>query len=229
MVFWICTINSNNKNLVTCDINIQNEMNKKLSIIILLAILSMNVSIACSCAKVSYVFMDRVHRSSFVAMVEVVGKDTIKGFDPSSDYAFTVVKIINQFAGKFVGNEIKIIESKGYECFTGLRYKNIGDRLVVKGSISDVSEYVYRDREKEWPKEDILALSLCATNQLYIDGDYVKGWITKNKWNKWHRWSSLIKRITFGLIERKDKTDKQFELQKIKLDIFLTLLKDKTR
>lgn len=210
-------------------------MNNGLATLILM-IISLNIGIACTCAKGSYTFMDKIDKYPFVAMVEVIGKDTIRGkpieninsFLHSLDYAFTTVRVLNQYSGKYIGNEIKIIDSKGFECFTRLSFKNIGEKFIVKGGIADVNDYVYTDFDKSLPKEDILVLSLCDTNQLLVEGNEVKGWITLNRSNRWWKFTSFLKRISFGLIDRKRKPGKKFKLQEMAVEEFVKLIKERT-
>ncbi len=182
-------------------------------IIAIIYLQSIGVAIGCECTKMSYKFMDRIERSPFVAMVEVVRKDTVFGvqlgnsnfFARSSGYSFTVVKILKQYSGKYLGQEIKIIDSKGFECFTKLFYQNIGDKCIVKGGIADINEYVFRDWDKQLPNENILALGLCSTNQLQFENNSVIGWVTKNSMHRWWRCNRFLKKTSFGLIDREKK------------------------
>ncbi len=205
----------------------------KKSLTFIFIIISINFAFGCTCAKGTYRFVDHIAKYSFVGLVEVIGKDTINGesidnskpFAQSNDYAFTVVKIINQYSGRYVGKEIKIIDSKGFECFTRLGFKNFGDKFIVKGFIADVNEYIY-SVENQKPKKDILVLSLCDMNRLYVDGNEVTGWITVNKSNRWWVWTMFLKKITFGLIDR-ERRRKKFEPQRMGIDKFIELIKEK--
>jgi hypothetical protein len=181
--------------------------------------------------------MDSVDKYPFVAMVEVVKKDTVSGeqlgssksFVQSTGYSFTVVKILKQYSGKYLGEEIKVIDSKGFECFTKLFYKNIGDKFIVKGGIEDINEYIFTSWEKPLPKQEILVLWLCDTNQLQLDEKGVTGWITKNSSHKWWRCSQFLKKISFGLINREKKGWKEFQPQQMKIEEFERKLKFKVK
>jgi len=202
---------------------------KKILLIAILFIVPIGIAFGCcECTKVSYKFMDRIERAPFVAIVEVIRKDTISGselgnpnsFAQSSGYSFTVVKILKQYSGKYFGQEIKIIDSKGLECFTKLFYKNIGDKFIVKGGVADINEYVYRDWDKQLPNENILVLGLCSTNQLQLDNNNITGWITlKGDQRSCRRRSAFLKIISLGLINRKKK-GKEFMPQQMKLEKF---------
>lgn len=203
------------------------KMKKKFSTIALY-LLSIGIAFACECTKVSYKFMDRIDRYPFVAMVEVIRKDTISGGQIGNQlqvYTFTVVKITNQYAGKYSGAEIKIIDSKGFECFRRLVYKNIGDKFIVKGGIADINDYIYTDWDKPIPKDDILVLGLCDTNQLYSDHNDVTGSITiSSSLLRW-RCGRFLEKASFGLINREKKGYKGFMLQQMKIEKFEKLLK----
>lgn len=225
-IFRVCNVNSTDVS------GHKINMKKVLITTINLYLLSIGIAFGCECTKVSYRFMDRIDRYPFVAMVEVIRKDTITGQigNPKSvaqlqGYTFTVVKIINLYSGRYSGAEIKIIDSKGFECFRRLVYKNIGDKFIVKGGIADINEYVYTGWDKPIPKEDILMLGLCDTNQLYLDKNDITGWITINSSHRWWRCNTFLKKISFGLINREKKGEKEFMPQQMKIEKFEKLLK----
>lgn len=184
----------------------------------------------CECTNVSYKFMDKIETYSFVAMVEVVGRDTLPKNEtsPLKEYGFTVVRIINQYSGEPVGKKIKIIEGKGYECFVKLRFKNIGDRFIVKGKIKDVNDYIFIDWDKQLPQEDIAVLSLCDTHQLSVKDNKVSGWITKGIRPKKQQWNSFLRKISFGWIDKEDD-NQNFKLQQMSLHRFKRILKKRVR
>lgn len=204
---------------------------KKTTIILLIIsgyLLSAGIAFGCECAKISNHFMHGIKKYPFVAMVEVMKKDTISGmqlgtskeFAKSTGYSFTTVKILKLYSGKYNGQEIKIIDSKGYECFTKLFYKNIGDTLIVKGEIADVNRYVFRDWDKQLPNESILVLGLCSMNRLLLEKNSVIGWISKNRSHRWWRRSQFLKSITFGLVDREKKRRKKLKPQQMKIEKF---------
>jgi hypothetical protein len=204
------------------------KMKKSFTTLLALMFISISVSIGCECLKVSHRFMDNISKYPFVGMVEVIGKDTIQeSFGnttiPSSHYTFTKVRIVNQYSGRYVGSEIKIIDSKGFECFTKLFYKNVGDKFIIKAWIADVGEHLYRGIE-ELPKEEILVLSLCDMNSLHLEENIVSGWITVNRSNRWWTWTDFLKKISFGLIERERK---KLKPQRMGIEKFRELIKER--
>lgn len=208
-------------------------MKKSIIAVISLYLLSTEIALGCECTNPSYKFMDGISGYPFVAMVEVIRKDTARGypmvnsksFNHSHDYAFTVVKIIKQYSGSHSGDEIKIIDSKGFECFSSLFYKNIGDKFMVKGFIHDINEHVFRFWDKPLPKEDILVFPLCDTSQLQFGNNYVTGWITiKGNYRSIRRRNTILKIISFGLINRKKK-GKEFVPQQMRIEKFERILK----
>lgn len=211
------------------------KMKKALLSTINFCLLSVGFVFGCECSKVSHKFMDRIDKYQFVAMVEVIRKDTVRGqqignpksFAQSQDYAFTVVKVIKQYSGTYLGGEIRIIDSKGFECFCKLYYKNIGDKFIVKGVLVDINEHLHSDWDKPIPKEDILVLGLCDTNQLHVDKNEVNGWITVNRSHQWWKRNMLLKKLSFGLINREKKGIKKISRQQMKIGKFEKILQRK--
>lgn len=172
------------------------------------------------CSKVSWRFMDRVNNYPFVGMVEVIGKDTITSKYDS--YTTTKVKVLQQYKGQFIGNEINIIDAKGFEYFVSLNYQNIGDKFIIKASPLSSNSYEYNKTNK---KLNIIKLGLCDTNTLWIKNNTVNGDITINKMRVKYFWSGLLKKITFGLIDLKSKLYGQpRKYQTITLDKFQDIL-----
>lgn len=206
------------------------KMKKNTTILLVISsyLLSAGIAFGCECAKGTYDCMHGIKKYPFVAMVEVMKKDTISGiqsgtskdFAKSTGYSFTTVKILKLYSGRYSGQEIKIIDSKGYECFIRLFYKNIGDTLIVKGEIADVNKYVFSDWDKQLPNESILVLGLCSMNQLLLEKNNVIGWISKDKSHRWSRRNQFLKNITFGLVDRRKKGWKKFEHQQMKIEKF---------
>ncbi len=146
-------------------------------------------------------------------MVEVIGKDTLEM--DFSDYSFTRVRIINQYAGEYIGKQLWIIDAKGVECcLTRLHYDNLGDKFIIKGYFSEGKAH--------------LELSACSTNVLKIEGNNVVGDITISKGKRWSRWTSLLKSITFGLINR-EKNKKEIKPQKMTIEKIIKVLKERLR
>jgi hypothetical protein len=211
-------------------------MQKNLKITIFIHLLSVGIAFGCQCTKVSYTFMDKIDRYPFVALVEIIRKDTVKSekssnsinLDQSYNYAFTVVKILKQYSGKNYRQEIRIIDSKGFECFTRIFYRNIGDKFIVKGVIADINEYIfYMDWDKKLPKEDILVLPICINHQLQFDGNIVSGTISKNRSHRWWLWNKFFRKISFGLIntDKERKGWKAFAPQQMTIEKFERKLK----
>lgn len=176
--------------------------------------------------------MDYISDYPFVGLIEVIGKDTVYG-TPLSDsqpfsgsYSFTKVRIINQYRGNHVGNEIAVIDSKGFECFIRLPKNSLGNRYLVKGFVADINDYIYN--LDGIPKRNILVLSLCDTNTLFVDNTEVVGWITKNKWDRWRQWTNFIKSITFGLVKR-NGSKKKFKFQRMELSHFIRILNHRVK
>jgi hypothetical protein len=177
-------------------------------LVVVALILQPFAMMACECKKVSYRFMDGISKSEFVAMVEIVGElDSINAF--VSGYSFTKVKIINQFAGDFIGNETYLIGAQGHECYTSLMYNNIGDKFMIKGYYSEGKDYI------NWYS--------CSANILNVKNDEVIGWVNIYRGRHWWKWTAFLKAISFGLIER-DIQKYHPKPQQMKIENFISLL-----
>lgn len=159
---------------------------------------------ACQCQKSTYRFVDNLHKYHFVGLVEVIGRDTV--VKSQDDYTFTKVRIINQYHGDFVGHNLSIVEAKGFECITRLETNRIGDKAIIKGFYAEAGEYLSaydvntNQVERRKLESPVLILSLCDKNQLYVNGDTVKGYITKNKPNAKVQRGRTLHKLSFGLI-----------------------------
>jgi hypothetical protein len=157
--------------------------------------------------------MDGISKSEFVAMVEIVGElDSINAF--VSGYSFTKVKIINQFAGDFIGKETYLIGAQGHECYTSLKYNNIGEKFIIKGYYSAGKDYI------SWYS--------CSANILIIESDQVIGWINRFQGRHWWKWTAFLKAISFGLIER-DIQKYHPKPQHMKIEYFVRLLNEELK
>ena len=208
-------------------------MKQTLAATVLFCFLSTGIALGCDCTtNVSHRFMDNINNYSFVAMVEVLRKDTVRGKERgglasaafSHIYTFTVVKIIKQYSGKLLEKEVKIFDPKGFECLNRLHYMHTGDRFIVKGGITDINEQVFTDWDKPLPKEYILLLGLCDTHQLSVDKDQVTGQVTAHRsFRRWRR-SIFFRKISFGLIDTEEKVIKTYVPQQMGIEAFEGLL-----
>lgn len=188
--------------------------NKPNFILVLIALMSQPFAlVACECSKVTYCFMDGISKSEFVAVVEIVGElDSINAF--VSGYSFTKVKIINQFAGEFIGKETYLIGAQGHECYTSLKYNNIGDKFIIKGYYSAGKDYI------SWYS--------CSSNVLKVEKDQVVGCINRCRGRRWWKWTAFLKAISFGLIER-DIQKYHPKPQQMKIENFISLLNEELK
>lgn len=183
-------------------------------ILVVVALISQPfVMMACECTKVSYRFMDGITKCEFVALVEIVGElDTINAF--VSGYSFTKVKILNQFKGEFIGKETYLIGTQGHECYTSLKYNNIGDKFIIKGYYSEGKDYI------NWYS--------CSANILNVKNDEVIGWVNIYRGRSWWKWTAFLQAISFGLIER--ETHKYHaEPQHMKIENFVRSLNEELK
>lgn len=213
-------------------------MKKTLTTTVFMHFLSLGIALGCDCTThVIYRFMDNIDKYPFVAMVEVLSLDTIRGKasgGPTSSvlsqpYTVTVVKIIKQYSGKLLNEEIRILNAKGFECFTRLHYTNTGDRFMVKGGIADINEYVVTDWYTPLPKEDILILGLCDIHQLSVDKDQVNGQVTAHRSFRHWRRSIFFRKISFGLMDTEEKVIKTYVQQQMGIEAFEGLLSRRLR
>lgn len=166
---------------------------------------------ACSCLPLTHRFLQHVEGYDFVGLVEVVRKDTIYHEDDKRIwYAFTIVRVIEQYHGEPVGDEVKIVDAKGFECFTRLHYRRPGDRRIVKGFLKPLSEYMYNYLASnplpptDWG-ERCLELFLCDVNQLRVVDDNVHGVISCHLRTVWVGLRKFGDHVTFGLFANKTR------------------------
>jgi len=147
----------------------------ELKIILVLLHIS-TLMFSCQCTHKSKLFVDNLEMYDFVGIIEVLKEGDCSS--PPGGYNCTTVKVIESFVNQLNLDTFRIIRAKGFECIVGLHHEGQGDRFIVKGFKDYVGNYEY-DFEKllsgqieiESNSDVVLSLSLCDTNQLYIEPD----------------------------------------------------------
>lgn len=118
-----------------------------------------------------------------MGLVNIIALDTIKDHD--FDHTFTVVKVIKQYNASQTIDTMLVVDEDGGSCYSSLPSRTPGSRFIIKASFdsrsefeADMSDFVGRN-QKEVPKERVLVLSLCDEHVLIIQGDSIKGNITR--------------------------------------------------
>lgn len=167
-------------------IRISSEVKKKgkYFTILLVAFLVLPIEIiACQCYKTSNKFTSRLHKASFVGFIEIIGYDTIKDHD--FDRSFTIVKVIEQFQGKPIGNTVLILDgSENIECQRSFGYFPIGQKFIIKAHFENRKDHEFDFEDTPLPNinsygPQVLAMSICSENVIAITGEIANGKITK--------------------------------------------------
>lgn len=177
----------------------------------------------CQGENVTYRFVDDLINYEFIGVVEILGKDTVRG--DYNSYSLTKVKVITQFSKKYSGQELEIIDAKGSECFVRLWYKDIGDKVAIKGYFGGLLNQLNIPDSLD---RKVLYLDLCDKNQLRIKNNKVYGNITVNKFQRRWKWNEFVKKLSFGHIDG-NKKRKEFLPQEFGFEKFCRLIRDKLK
>lgn len=177
----------------------------KIFLVVITSIINIYGVYSCSCAEPTSRFVDELEKYEFVGIVEVIRRDTVA--EHERGYTYTVVKVISQFTREFYGQEFRIVDAKGFECITRLKNNKIGSKSIIKGHFNNKSDWDWHEFDPMSSKEEeqVLALSLCDTNQLYIDEEskQVRGFLTFNNLVSKIKRDRFLNKISFGLIKTK--------------------------
>lgn len=135
-------------------------------------------------------------------------------------------RIHQQYFGEFIGKEVLIRNSNGLDCYGTLNFQNKGELFIIKGMTG------YKGHEElvsTTPlKSEIVHLSICDYNTVRINElDQLEGWINKRPSIKHRKWTKFWKIVSFGLIQRKQRTDYHYKQQTMTITEFNDLIKRK--
>ncbi len=149
----------------------------------LIALMEAPPLIACQCQKSTNKFTSHLSSYGFVGLVEIIAFDTINDHD--FDHTFTIVKVIKQYNDSKTTEIISVVNGDGGSCYSSLPGNTLGSRFIIKASFDSRSEYeadmsdFVGGTQNDGLKERVLVLSLCDEHALIIQGDSIKGNITK--------------------------------------------------
>ncbi len=135
-------------------------------------------ALSCSCIGPDK-FMNSI--GELVVRAEVIG---IKALD-TSRYAYTVTlfRVSTVLKGEFNEDTLYLLNDKGFECFKSVPYRDEGREYILTGSLlNEWNAFEYRVDSSYFNR--LLVMGLCSESFLFIDGDKVRGNITKNRGNK---------------------------------------------
>lgn len=147
-------------------------------LVFFVSIFNLNLS-ACSCANSPKTFL--TSRSEFTTLFEVEQIDTIvdTGYYKLWPLVLTKLKVIKSFDVNNKVTELWMDNSSGTDCQQGLFPDSLGQRFVITGRLYQDERYNRWIEDKK--QRNFLIVSSCGQTVLAVKGDYVFGFISKNK------------------------------------------------
>ena len=151
-------------------------MKKRNQILVCIFLMSTGLSAnACSCIGPDK-FVESVQE--LILQVEVIGLELLNKEDKYS-YSVTALRIDRILKGNYEGDTIYVLNDKGFECFHSVPNKEVGSKYIITGEL--INKFNMMSHRPDTLEGRILLLDLCMENILYVDGNRVKGNVTKNR------------------------------------------------
>ncbi|MEM0991942.1 MAG: hypothetical protein AAGI49_02855 [Bacteroidota bacterium] len=156
---------------------------------------------SCSCSGPER-FVDGINRKTFIFYGQVVANDTLvtkydysawNGKVDSTIHRVTVLEVKKKYHGygALQLDTVRVINSHGFECYSGIHNDTIGARFILKGYFSSMNSVVYGKQGSslqviEKTHGHYFFLPLCDEPLISIIGNKASGFITK-KLNYYYR------------------------------------------
>ena len=157
---------------------------------------------ACDCIPV-WTFIDTSCKDCDVFLGEIVKDKTIDGKNNGCLFSdFRTVLIIDHLQGNSNIDTVRILQGSGTVCLGGLVQQDIGDIVLITGSIQND---IALKNEKIIDVKTV-TIGSCNVQSLIYNKGYVYGNITKNKKrNREKIWRNILKLVPNFIIDKSEK------------------------